>query len=74
MRRILLVLTVAAMMAVMMVATASPAFAGKFLSERFGSCGAKGVPEPSFGSDFVTGGQGETSLKFHECQNEPNNP
>ena len=76
MRRILLVLAVAAMMAVMMVAMATPAFASKFFGGKLSNCGQPGgsVGEflPQFGqeTDFITSGRSPQGTQFHECPND----
>ena len=79
-RRIILVLSVAALMAVMLVAMAAPAMASKFGPKQFGSCGAKGVsleefdPEFFAGYDFATFPRGGPvkgqSQQVHECPND----
>ncbi len=76
MRRMLLVLSVAAMMAVMLVAMAAPAFASKLFSREAGSCGQRGVSFEDLSGGFIpfdyfTGpnpahGQGQ-GFKAHEC-------
>jgi hypothetical protein len=78
-----LVLSVAVMMAVMLGATAAPAFANKFFGRDFGNCGSKGISVggviPEFGeTDFVTSPPGtfvtpeggdNGGTQFHECKN-----
>ncbi len=75
MKRIILVLTAAALMAMMLVVMATPAFATQyFLPKGEGNCGEKGYSlDPGVpGVDFITGpninagGHGK-GLQLHSC-------